>query len=60
MIQQSVESVGQKSVSYRFEFTRGDDLLAVGKITAVYCRSDVPGQMVSIEIPADMRAKIEA
>ena len=55
-----VENIGQKSVTYRFEFTRDGETLAVGRMTGVFCRSEVPGQMASLDIPADIRAKIEA
>ena len=56
----TVEKVGAKSVSYRFEFSnqRGE-ALAVGRITTVFCRSDGPDHMESVEMPADMRAKLE-
>ena len=48
-------------MTYRFEFTnRRGEPVAVGRITAVYCRSAGPGQIESLEIPADVRAKLEA
>jgi YbgC/YbaW family acyl-CoA thioester hydrolase len=55
-----VEKVGTKSVSYRHEFTnqRGEPV-AVGRITAVFCRTTSPDQIESLEIPADIRAKLE-
>ena len=57
----TVERVGAKSISYRFDFTnqRGE-ALAVGRITAVLCREDEPGRLESFEIPADVRAKLGA
>jgi YbgC/YbaW family acyl-CoA thioester hydrolase len=56
----TVERVGTKSVSYRHDFTnqRGE-VLAVGRITAVFTRSPGPDQLASAEIPADIRAKLE-
>ena len=56
-----VERVGRKSVSYRFPFTnqRGE-AVAVGRITAVCCREAAGGGLESAEIPADIRAKLEA
>jgi YbgC/YbaW family acyl-CoA thioester hydrolase len=55
----TLERVGEKSVSYRFEFAneRGEPL-AVGRITAVFCRSTGPNHMESLEIPADIRTKL--
>ena len=57
----TVEKLGTKSVSYRFDFTnqRGEPL-AVGRITAVFCRHLGPDHIESLEIPADIRAKLEA
>ena len=56
----TLEKVGEKSVSYRFEFTnQGGEPLAVGRITAVFCRTVAPNQLESQEIPADIRAKLE-
>ena len=56
-----VENVGVKSVSYRFDFTneRGEPV-AVGRITAVLCRHLEAGRLESIEIPAELRAKLGA
>jgi YbgC/YbaW family acyl-CoA thioester hydrolase len=57
----TLEKLGTKSVSYRFDFSnqRGEPL-AVGRITAVYCRSLGPDHIEALEIPADIRAKLEA
>jgi YbgC/YbaW family acyl-CoA thioester hydrolase len=56
----TVEKVGAKAVTYRHDFAnqRGEPL-ASGRITAVYCRSDGPEHLESVEIPADIRAKLE-
>ena len=56
----TLEKLGAKSVSYRFDFSnqRGEPI-AVGRITAVLCRSAGPNQLESVEIPADIRAKLE-
>lgn len=56
----TVERIGDKSVSYRHEFTnqRGESI-ATGRITAVFCRSDTPDQLTSAVIPADLRLKLE-
>jgi acyl-CoA thioester hydrolase len=56
----TVERVGAKSVAYRFDFSnqRGESV-AVGRITAVFCREPEPGRLESTEIPPDIRAKLE-
>jgi acyl-CoA thioester hydrolase len=55
----TVEKVGKKSASYRFEFSRDGTPLAAGRITSVYCRGTKEG-MESLEIPPAIRAKLEA
>ncbi len=55
----TIEKIGTKSISYRFDFTRGDDAIAVGRITSVFCRAGGPVHIESIEIPAAIRAKLE-
>jgi YbgC/YbaW family acyl-CoA thioester hydrolase len=52
--------VGRKSVTYTHEFRRGGELLARGRITAVFCRHLPDGRFESIEVPADIRAKLQA
>lgn len=56
----TVEKVGRKSITYRFDFAnqRGEPL-AIGRITAVCCRTSAAGQIESVEIPAEIRAKLE-
>ena len=54
----TVEEVGRKSVRYRFDFARGGQEVAVGRITAVYCRHAPDRGMESLEIPAELRAKL--
>jgi YbgC/YbaW family acyl-CoA thioester hydrolase len=52
-----VEAVGQKSITYRHEFRRGDEPLATGRITCVYVRA-VPGGMESLPLTDDQRRKL--
>jgi len=54
----TVEQIGTKSVSYTHEFTRGADVLARGKVTAVFVRVDADHKLQSAEIPAEIRAKL--
>ncbi len=56
----TVEKVGRKSVSYRYDFSRGDDHLATGRITTVFCREGESHTLESIDIPPDIRAKLES
>ncbi len=56
----TVEKVGRKSVGYRFDFRLGGADVAVGRITAVYCREVEPHRLESVEIPDHVRAKLEA
>lgn len=55
----TIEQVGKKSVRYRFEFSRDGLELAVGRITAVFCRSAPEQKLQSAEIPPAIRAKLE-
>jgi acyl-CoA thioester hydrolase len=56
-----VERVGNKSVTYSFDFTHEGTPVARGRISAVCCRvhPDVH-EIESIEIPADIRARLLA
>lgn len=51
----TVEKLGTKSITYRFDFTRGTDTIAVGRTTAVFCRKLPTGGMESLAIPTEMR-----
>lgn len=55
-----VERVGQKSVTYAFEFSRGGDVLARGKVTSVCCRVVAGNKFEAIEFPATYRARLES
>jgi acyl-CoA thioester hydrolase len=54
----TVEKVGRTSVTYRFDFREGGDDVAVGRITAVYCRTTPDHGIESLEIPDEVRAKL--
>ena len=56
----TLEKVGTKSVGYRFDFTnqRGEPV-ATGRMTAVFCRAAGPDHIESLDIPTDLRAKLE-
>jgi YbgC/YbaW family acyl-CoA thioester hydrolase len=55
----TVENVGQKSVRYRFDFTNEQgQTIAVGRITAVFCRSIGPDRLEAVEIPPEVRQRL--
>jgi acyl-CoA thioester hydrolase len=56
----TVERVGMKSVTYLFEFTRAEELLARGRVTSVCCRVGPDHKLTGLEIPAGLRALLEA
>jgi YbgC/YbaW family acyl-CoA thioester hydrolase len=56
----TVEKVGRKSVTYRYEFTHEGRAVAVGRVTAVYARKGGPAGIEALDIPPDIRAKLEA
>jgi YbgC/YbaW family acyl-CoA thioester hydrolase len=56
----SVEKVGRKSVTYRFDFLLHGEAVARGRVSAVCCRVVRHHELVSVEIPAVIRAKLEA
>ena len=53
-----VERLGGKSVTYGFDFLVGDNVIACGKMTAVYCRFEQGQPPKSLEIPAELREKL--
>ena len=55
-----LEKLGRTSVAYRFEFTRDGVAIATGRAKAVYCREGPGHTMHSVELPADLRAKLES
>jgi acyl-CoA thioester hydrolase len=56
----TLEKIGKKSLSYRFDFTNASgELLAIGRITTVFCLTSEPHKLASAEIPPDIRAKLE-
>jgi acyl-CoA thioester hydrolase len=55
----TLEKIGAKSASYRFDFSLKGEPVAVGRITSVFCR-EIPGHgFESLEIPANIRARLE-
>jgi len=54
-----VDKVGEKSVTFNFDFSRDGKVLARGKVTSVCCRISSDNQLQSVPIPATLRARIE-
>jgi YbgC/YbaW family acyl-CoA thioester hydrolase len=53
-----VERVGAKSVTFGFEFSKGGETVARGRVTSVCCRV-APGHGIeAVEIPDGLRAKL--
>lgn len=56
----TVERIGERSVTYRHDFTNQyGETIATGRITAVFCRNSSPDLLTSAEIPQELRAKLE-
>jgi YbgC/YbaW family acyl-CoA thioester hydrolase len=55
-----VRRLGRSSVTYAFDVLKGETPVARGQITAVFCHH-VPGRKLeALDIPAAIRAKLEA
>ena len=54
-----IQSIGRKSVTYSFEFSKAGEVVARGQVTSVCCRVIGDHQLESMEIPASFRAKLE-
>jgi YbgC/YbaW family acyl-CoA thioester hydrolase len=54
-----VQRIGQKSVSYDFEFAKDGEPVAKGQITACCCRIVPDKPMQSIDIPEEIRKILE-
>ncbi len=53
----TVEKVGRKSVTYRFDFSTGGVPVATGRVVAVYCKS-AGGHIEGLDIPDEFREKL--
>ena len=54
-----VDSIGSKSVTYLFEFSKDGEPIARGQITAVCCRTVDDHRLESMVIPTDIRQKLQ-
>jgi acyl-CoA thioester hydrolase len=54
-----VRRLGRSSITYAFEVSKGEEALARGQVTAVFCHH-VPGRKLeALEIPPSIRAKLQ-
>lgn len=53
-----VSKIGERSVTYEFEFYLDEKRIAHGTITAVHCRIGPDHKLQSIDIPAEIREKL--
>jgi len=56
----TLEQIGNKSLTYRFEITRNREEIAVGRITSVFCEHLPAHGLQSREIPEKVRALLTA
>jgi YbgC/YbaW family acyl-CoA thioester hydrolase len=56
----TVEKVGRKSVVYRHDFSVAGQQVAIGRVTAVYCKKGPNGELESEDIPSDVRDALES
>jgi len=57
-IQVVITKLGRKSLSYRFDFMCGGELIARGEMTSVFCRKTPTMEIESLEIPDALREKL--
>lgn len=56
----TVLRLGTKSVTYGFEFFKGDEVIARGQVSSVCCRVLPDHRLESIEIPTPLREALSA
>lgn len=56
----SIDRIGTKSVTYAFEFTRDEGVIARGKVTSVCCQIGKENRLEAIDIPAGYRVRLES
>jgi YbgC/YbaW family acyl-CoA thioester hydrolase len=57
-IEVRLERLGAKSVTYAFEFSKGGEIVARGRVTSVCCLVSRDGGIEAVEIPEGIRAKL--
>ncbi len=59
-IELTLSRIGDKSLTFAAEFRRGGETVARGQITTCCCMVGGPEGVKAIELPADIRRKLEA
>ena len=59
-IRVSVERVGTKSLTTKYEFRRGEQPVATGSMTTVYCAFRHGEALRPLDIPPEIRKKLDA
>ena len=54
----TIERIGTKSVTYAFEFSRGGEVIARGKVTSVCCRVKNGNELQPIPIPESYKRRL--
>jgi 4-hydroxybenzoyl-CoA thioesterase/acyl-CoA thioester hydrolase len=57
-IEVAVDRIGDRSVTYGFEFTCGDRHVATGRITAVCCQVKAGGELQAVSIPPSIAQQL--
>ncbi|MCI0458875.1 MAG: acyl-CoA thioesterase [Gemmataceae bacterium] len=55
----TLQTIGRKSLTYSFEFTKAGAVAARGRVSCVCCRVLPDGGIESVEIPDSLRARLE-
>jgi YbgC/YbaW family acyl-CoA thioester hydrolase len=55
----TVEKIGRTSLTYAFDFFKGEEAVARGHITAVFCQTTPDGGLKAREIPPMMRELLQ-
>ncbi|RMF40763.1 MAG: acyl-CoA thioesterase [Planctomycetota bacterium] len=58
-IEVAVERIGRSSLTTSYTVSRDGTTIATGKTTAVCCKVRAASEMASMEIPSDLRARLE-
>jgi YbgC/YbaW family acyl-CoA thioester hydrolase len=53
-----VQKVGRTSITYAFEFSKDEEIIARGRISCVCCLVQADRKLLSMEIPEEIRQKL--
>lgn len=55
----TIDNIGRKSITYAFEFSLNEDIIARGQVTSVCCRVLPDNQLQAMVIPASYRQRLQ-